>query len=106
MSNERIDQILAENNLEYTPQVYPNMYPRIIKSIEQYGGECYEGGKKAARDICYEVLDPEITRLRSLVHAQKELINALNDQVDEEKVSWENRDKIVGLYKKIKELEK
>ena len=105
MSNERIDQILAENNLEYTPQVYPNMYPRIIKSIEQYGGECYEGGKKAARDICYEVLDPEITRLRSLVHAQKELI-ALHDKLSESdfltKKEWMRSD---VLRNQIKSLE-
>lgn len=104
----RIFELLELHVLEKEPMF---IRMRIFKAMEQYGKEQYVKGCRVTNNK-HEltlsdagVVASENIRLRSLVQAQKELIYALNDQVDADNVSWEYRDKIIGLYNKIQQLE-
>lgn len=100
MSNERIDQILYENNLEYAHHLYPNMHPRIINAMEQYGKEQYQKGRmdqEKVENFKLGLQSDELSRLRKLVQAQKELI----DRGD----FHEYHTEVIELRNKIKELE-
>lgn len=104
MSNERIDQILEEVIPFF--KVNENMNPHyaglIRKSMEQYGKEQYVTGRKYGAETANERYGKEISRLRELVQAQKELI----DLYDGDNLSDPAWLKETELRNQIKELEK
>ena len=104
MSNERIDQILYENNLVFESIIAKD---RIYRSMEQYGGEQYRKGREDRENgeaYTWSVLSKSLKRLQSLVQAQKELIEWMGIKLPG--LSHENKCKMADFFNQIKELEK
>lgn len=78
MSNERIDEILTENNLGWgAGWVKPDMRAGIIKAIQQYGAEQYQKGRmdqEKVENFKLGLQSDELNRLREFVKAQKEFL--------------------------------
>ena len=101
MSNERIDEILTENNLVFESIIAKE---RIYRSMQQYGAERYQGGQmdqEKVEDFKLGLQLEELKRLKALVQAQKELI-ALYDEENLSDLAWLKESE---LRNKIKTLE-
>jgi hypothetical protein len=101
MNNERIDEILDDNIVA----IEGGMRDRIRKAMEQYGKEVHADGMREGHShgiVWAEKYSPDLTRLRELVKAQRELIDWMEIRLDD----LESHTEYEQLNNRIKELEK